>query len=598
MNRSRSSKRKRATRRSGRSKSVSRPAWLSFNIDDRLDVLRYAFIVLGGVIIARLFFVQILHNGYYEALAFDSHRIFQELIPDRGDILVQDRYSDTGTYAIATNTILSEVFAEPKHVDDPQVAAQALSPLLNIPVEDLVAKLDKPDDPYEVLKRRVPEEVVDAIKELDITGVHFRQEHWRYYPEGQNTAHITGYFGYQDDDRVGQYGIEGSYDEELRGMPGNFAGEKDALGRFISIGDSDIANAVDGADLELTIDKNIQFFACDKLTNAVEKYGAKGGTVIIMQPKTGAILALCNAPTYDPNKYNEVESVEVFNNLAVDMEYEPGSVFKAFTMAAGIDLGVVSAQSTYDDTGSVKIGNFTIRNSDGKANGIQTMTQVLEKSLNTGTIHVARAVGDAGFYQYVTKFGFGEPTGIEMSNEQDGNLDSLAKLRDIYTATGSYGQGLTVTPMQLIAGYGALANGGKLMKPYLVHKELLSNGDVIEHEPQFVRNVITPQTANIVTAMLVNVVDKGHATGSHINNYSIAGKTGTAQVAGPGGYVAGKHNATFVGYGPASDPQFVMLTFLNEPSNTEWAAGSAAPLFGEIAQYLVQYLRIAPDRVE
>lgn len=565
---------------------------------NRISILRGGFIALGAVILIRLFTVQILHHNYYEALAFDNHRLFQELFPERGEIFVQDPYdTETGLYAIATNTTLAEVHAEPIHITDPQIVAEALSPILNIPKEDLLVKLDKPEDPDEILKRRVPEEVVSAIQDLQLPGITFREEQWRYYPEAETTASVTGYYGYSDEDKAGQYGLEGYFNEDLHGVPGELDGEKDAFGRFLTIGDSFIKNAIDGTDLELTIDKNVQFYACEHLNAAVEKFDAKGGSIIIMDPDTGAILAMCNNPTYDPNKYNEVETIDVFSNAAVTGAYEPGSVFKAFTMAAGLDLNVVEASTTYNDTGEVKIGKYTIRNSDGKSNGVQTMTEVLEKSLNTGTIFVTQQIGDEAFYQYLEKFGFGTPTGIELSNEHSGNIANQAKLKDIYTATASYGQGLTITPIQLISAYAAIANGGSLMKPYIVQKQVQPNGEVIETNPHTVRQVITEDTARVLTAMLVNVIDSGHAKLASVDGYRMAGKTGTAQIVGENGtYDANKHNDTFVGYGPISDPQFVMLTKLDQPTAAPWSAATAAPLFGEVAQYLMQYYHIAPDR--
>lgn len=564
----------------------------------RIDGLRIFFVTIGAIIVIRLFTVQILHNSYYEALAFDNHKLFEEIFPERGEIFVQDKYSDSSVYAIATNKTLAEVHAEPIHITDPKGTAEALAPLLNIAKEDLLVQLDKPGDPDEILKRRVPEEVVDAIEQLDLSGITFRQEQWRYYPEGRYAAHLTGYFGYSDDDRKGQYGLEGYFNEELTGTPGYLDGEKDALGRFLTIGESFVEQAQDGEDLVLTIDKNVQFYACERLAEDVETYGAKGGTVIVMQPDTGAILAMCNAPTYDPNTYNEVESIDVFNNAAVSKVYEPGSVMKAFTLAAGLDRGVITPDSTYVDTGEVKIGRFTIRNSDYKANGTQTMTEVLTKSLNTGTIHIAELLGDEAMYQYFHNFGFSEPTGIELAGEQVGDLSGLAQLKDIYTATASYGQGMTVTPLQLITAYAALANGGTLVKPYIVEKRILSNGEEIVTQPETVRRVISANTSKVISAMLVNVIDEGHSITASVPGYYMGGKTGTAQVAVNGSYDANLHNDTFVGYGPIEDPEFIMLTHFEEPANKPWADSTAAPTWGKIAQYIVNYYQIPPDRAQ
>lgn len=565
---------------------------------DRLDYLRFTFVVAGTIIMLRLFIVQIAQHGYYEALASNHHDLFEELFPERGDILVHDRYSATGTVPIATNKIYYEVHAEPVHITDPAATAQALAPLLTIPKDELLLKIDKPGDPDEVLKRRVPEEVMQAIQELDLIGVKFREEQWRYYPENEYTAHVTGYFGYSETAKVGQYGLEGYFDKELAGQAGYITGEKDAFGRFLTIGDSFIQEAVDGDDLVLTIDKNLQYLACSKLASESERLSAKEGSLIIMQPATGAVVAMCNYPSYDPNTYNEVESIDVFANSTVSDEYEPGSVFKAFTMAAGLDTGAVTPATTYTDTGEVRVSGFPIQNFDGRTYGIQDMTTVLEKSLNLGTIFVVQQLGNEPFYNYVKNFGFGEPTHIELSNEYSGNISSLEEFKDVYAYTGSFGHGITVTPLQLITAYAAIANQGMLMQPYIVEKRIVSSGAEIPTTPTEVRQVITPDTARTLTAMLVKVIDTGTAHRIHqlIPNYYLAGKTGTSLVVNSNGkYDASRHNDTMVGYGPVSDPQFVMLIKMNEPQS-QYAEGSVVPLWGDIAQDILNYYKIPPDR--
>ncbi len=563
---------------------------------DRIDMLRFGFVVLGAITVLRLFIVQVVQHGYYEALAFDSHELYQELIPERGEILVKDKFSTLGTVPIATNKNLSELHAEPVRISDPAATAEALAPLLNIPAADLLKKLDKPGDPDEILKRRVPEEVVKAINDLKLIGIKFRPEQWRYYPEGEYTAHLTGYFGYANNDRVGQYGLEGYFNDELQGTVGYLAGEKDAFGRWLTIGDNFIQPAVDGDDLLLTIDKNVQFFACDKLKAAVDRLSAKKGTIIIMEPKTGAIIALCNYPSFDPNNYNQVESVDVFINSAVSDEYEPGSVFKSITMAAGLDRGVVTPTTTYEDTGSLTVAGYKISNFDGRAYGRRNMTEVLENSLNLGAVFVEQQLGNEAFYQYVRNFGFGEVTGIELTGEYDGDIAQLEEMKDIYGYTASFGHGITVTPIQLITAYAAIANGGTLLKPYVVEKQIASAGEEKVTASTAVRTVLSPQTTRTLSAMLVNVIDYGHAKRAAVDGYFLAGKTGTALVSTASGYDQSRHNDTFVGFGPVSDPAFVMLAKMNEPQGVQYAEGSVVPLWGEIAQYLLNYYQIPPDR--
>jgi len=562
----------------------------------RLDVLRYSFLLVGGLIFIRLFVVQIVAHGYYNDLALNNHKLYEDLIPDRGQILVQDPSTATGTVAIATNQNLAEVHAEPVHITDPQATAEALSPLLNISVEDLLKKLNKPGDPDEILKRRVPDEVVTAITDLKLHGIKFRQEPWRYYPEGEYTAHITGYFGYASDKLVGQYGLEGYFNDKLAGTPGYSQGEKDAFGRFLTIGNNSIQPAIDGDDIVLTIDKNVQFFACNALKAAVDKFSGKQGTVIIQNPTTGAIITMCNYPSYDPNNYNQVDSVNVFRNAAVSDQYEPGSVFKAITMAAGLDRGVVTPATTYTDTGKVMVGGYPITNYDGKAYGVQTMTQTLEKSLNLGAMYVAQQVGNDQFDQYVHNFGFGKATGIELANEVEGDISQADKKKDVYTYTSSFGHGVSVTPIQMITAYSALANGGHLMKPFIVQKDISSKGTIIDTQPTEVRRVITDTTSRTISAMLVSVIDNGYDHTASIKGYLLAGKSGTATVADNGYRDLSRHNDTFIGFGPVSNPKFVVLVEMDEPKGVPYAEYSVMPTWRDIMQYLLTYYQIPPDR--
>lgn len=564
---------------------------------DRIRLLRFIFTVCCALIVIRLVDVQLLDHSYYAA-ASNSRKSNKELVAKRGQIYVQDKYSPANTFLISANKILAEVHAEPKHIKDPQTLANALAPLLNIPAEELLPRLNKPGDPDEVLKRRVPDEVVDAIQAIDLpdikAGLNFRYEQWRYYPESVYTAHLTGYFGYSDEQRKGQYGLEGYFNDELQGKAGRLEAEHGNFGQILTVGNNVFTPAVDGNDLVLTIDKNVQFYACDKLKASVEHFHAKEGTVIIMHPASGAILAMCNYPSYDPNHYNTVEDSTVYSNTAISKPYEAGSVFKTFTLAAGIDRGMIAPNTTYNDTGSVKVNGWPkpIRNSDGKANGAQTMTQVLQKSLNTGSIYVAQKLGNEAMYQYIHNFGFSEFTNIDLAGEQAGDISQLAKLRDIYTANASFGQGITVTPLQLVMAYGALANQGVLMKPYVVQKQVTNSKTEIITQPQTIRQVVSANTARTIGAMLISVVNTEHKN-AKMPGYMMGGKTGTAQIPVNGVYDAYRHNDTFVGY-PVNNPQFVMLTKLSEP-DTLWAEGSVVPLWREIAQYLVNYYQLPPD---
>lgn len=562
---------------------------------------------VGAVIMAgRLFMVQVIQHSTYEALASGQHALVKQLFPERGEMYVQDRFTDTGIALLATNRTLHLVYSNPKQMNaqgvSPQVAADAIAPLLGLDPALVLQRFSKTTDAYEPLQHGVTDQELEllqkTLEEKNIKGVYWVEEDSRFYPEGPIAGSLTGFVGQTEEGRKGLYGLEGYFDDQLSGKTGSLNTELDAFGRFIAVGEKSIEPAQDGDTLILTIDKNIQYKACTLLHDAVQKHGAKQGSALVMDPKTGAILALCNAPAYDPNDYGSVEDISVFVNDAVSDQYEPGSVFKPLTMAAAINEGKVTPYTTYEDTGEVVIDGYSINNSDGKAHGTVDMTFVLEESLNTGSIFAVQKVGNEHWFEYVQKFGFGKETGINMASEQAGNISSLENFRDIYSATSSYGQGITVTPIQLLQAYGAIANHGTMMQPYIVDRVVKANGFQEITQPKVAGQPISAEAARTVSAMMVRVVDEGHSQRAAIGGYFMAGKTGTAQVPREDGrgYDPHRHKDTFVGFGPISDPQFVIIIKVDEPQDVQWSEGSTAPIFKEIAQYLLQYLQIPPDR--
>jgi len=550
-----------------------------------------------ALVILRLFIIQVLQHSFYAALASGQHELYQKLFPKRGEIFVQDQFAKSGLFPIATNQDLNLVYAVPGEIKGSKdEIAKKLSEILALDEAEIKMRISKENDLYEPLKHGVSDEIKTEIEKLNFQGIKFTTESYRYYPEKEVGSHILGFVGFNGDEKKGQYGLEGYFEKEMAGKQGFLKAEKDAAGRWMTIGNTLLQEAEDGDDIVLTIDHNIQYNACQKLSEAVVKHGADGGSLIIMNPKTGEILAMCGAPDFDPNKYNEVQNIEVFKNPATYSTYEPGSVFKPITMAAALDLGLVTPNTTYEDTGEVKIMSYTIKNSDGKANGVQTMTNVLEKSLNTGAIFAVQKVGNEKFEEYVQKFGFGEKTGIQLDSESSGDISSLAKHKDIYSATASFGQGISVTPIQLIDAFGAIANQGKLMKPYIVKEIVKPNGFKIENKPTEIRQVISSKTATTLSAMLVNVVRNGHGQKAGVPGYFVAGKTGTAQIPKKDGvgYEANLTIGTFCGFAPVDDPKFVMCVKVDIPRDVQWAESSAAPLFGDMAKYLLNYFQVPP----
>ncbi len=518
-----------------------------------------------------------------------------------------------------------------------QLEADRRDELIRIEKEKIIAeyssKLDQAEDIYEPIERKVEDEKLKAfyifmtgrndlsaadlqIKgetiqitkesnvELEIEGFGFSLAPFRYYPENNIGANILGFASYEDnEEQHGKYGLEGFFDQEMFGKYGSVTAERGA-GGLVIVNDRQYVKKEDGASLVLTIDRSAQFTACRMLNDAVAKYKALGGSVIVIEPKTGAILAMCSAPDFDPNNYQDVANIKVFNNPAVFDQYEPGSVFKAITMAAALDTDKVTPETTYQDNGQIMIKGWPkpIKNSDFETHGgwgTTTMVKVLEQSLNTGAIFAMQQVGHQTFADYVKKFGFGEKTGIELEGESSGDIRNITGIRvkEISAATASFGQGITVTPLQMAMSYAAIANGGELMKPYIVKEIIEPDGTRYETKPSVIRRAISERTAAILSGMLVNVVENGHSKEIKIPGYYIAGKTGTAQVAATNskGY-SNRHNHTFIGFAPSTNASFVILTKIDSPQSSRYAEGTAVPLAHDITKFLINHWQMKQER--
>lgn len=563
--------------------------------DRRLFCLEAGLFIFAFLILVRLFVLQIFDHQFYAEAAEGRHSLYQKLFSERGRIYFSD-LKKTGEFPpLAINQDVFRVVADPKLIDNPQRAARILASKLEVDEGEVLGKLAKEGSRYEIIKKQVSEDLVEQLKLEKINGLFFERELFRFYPEKDLASQIAGYYGFDSaGEAKGHYGLEGYFNDELSGEPGYLSGERGALGAWLPLAERQIKKAVNGADLYLTIDRTLEYVACRELKKGVAEYQAAGGVVIILNPQTGAILAMCNEPGFDPNNYNQVKDFSVFNNAAIFTPYEPGSVFKAFTMAGALDAGRVTPETKYIDKGFVRFGGFTIKNAAEKSYGEQTMTGVLKESINTGAIFAAQQLGNNLFQKYVKDFGFGVLTGIELDTEVAGNISSLDKRGDIYTATASFGQGITTTPLQLAAAFGAISNGGKLYKPYLISEIHRAGGQIEKRQPQFIRQVIKPRAAKLLSGMLTVVVEEGHGKSARVPGYYIAGKTGTAQVPNPNGpgYLE-TTKQTFVGFGPVDNPQFVMLVKYDEPQRN-FAEYTAVPTFGVIAKFLLQYLEVPP----
>jgi len=563
----------------------------------RVRALGAAFFVCACVVAARLFDLQVLRYDYYTSLAAKAQDTYRELQPERGSVYVRDHGQQ---YPIVANRDYYLVYADPRKVTDPGKVVDTLAAVLGLGEAEwkpIAAKLAQRRDPYEPLRHKVTKQQVELIRSAKLAGIYDVAEDYRYYPETEFGGQLLGFVGYRNDQRVGRYGLEGYFDRELTGQTGSLRAVADAFGRPLAIGEREISQPQDGDSLVLTIDRTVQLTACDLLKKGVETYRAQGGTVIIMDPMTGAVLGMCSYPNFDPEHYAEVKDASLYNNPAIFTPYEPGSVFKPITMASAIDRGLVRPQDTYEDTGEIKLASGkVIRNSDLQAHGVQTMVQVLEKSLNTGAVWVVNKLGKQRFRQYVHDFGFGGKTGITLDTEVAGDVSSLDRRGDIYTWTASFGQGITVTPMQLISAFAVLGNGGKLMRPYIVEERIDANGLVTPTVPQVIRQVITARTASTITGMLVSSVESGWSNKAAVRGYYVAGKTGTAQIASPNGGYGEDVNHTFLGYLPSSKPKFLILVELDRPTKVKHAADSATEVFRQLAEFLVDYYQIPPER--
>jgi len=522
-----------------------------------------------GVLIFNLYKIQITEGNTYLAKAESQYNASGTLEPRRGSIYFLDKYDNK--IPAVLNRSYPIIFAVPIEVEDVEKAASVLSEIFSISKATLVKKLSKPKDQYELIETRVLDQQLEVIQTANLPGIYLSSQESRFYPFATLASQVLGFVGENAEDGVlkGRYGLESEYDDQLRGERGQSSLEDQIKPRH-------------GNDLELTIDRNIQARSEEILKKIVDQFDAEGGSVIVQDPKTGKILALANNPTFDPNAFASFP-VQNFLNPAVQNIYEPGSVFKVITMASGIDSGAITPQTTYVDTGTLSLNGRTIANWDKKAYGKISMTEVIENSVNTGAAFAVKATGRDTFYRYLQQFGFGKPTNIGLPGEVSGSLRTLEEdTKDINFATASFGQGVSVTPIQLIAAMSAIGNKGVLMQPYLLES----------NEPRIIRRVIKEETAKLVSQMMVSAVNKAEV--AHIPGYKVAGKTGTAQVPARGGY-SEELIHTFAGYVPVSDPQFTILFKLDKPDKRLLAGATVVPAFRELAQFILNYYTIPPD---
>lgn len=560
----------------------------------RIKIVLVFIIVFGAVILLRLFWLQVIKNGYYIKIAAEQHWARDVIQAKRGKIYVKDDTTG-GLYPLAENQTLALAFAAPEEINDKNDTAKKLAPILEIE-EGKIKELLEKNHTYVPLKHQLSHETEEKVKSLNIRGIGISPEQWRFWPEGQLASQLLGFV---DSDGNGKYGLEQYFDDELKGENGLYKAEIDTKGTKIAFGNNVLVPPKEGANLVLSINRDVQMQAEKFITDSVKKHSAANGSVIVMNPDNGEIIAMANAPTYDLNKYGEVKDYGVFRNSSVTDEFEPGSIFKVITMAAGLDTKKVEPDTKYEDTGKIVLNGYTIMNSDKKAHGWQTMTYVLQESLNTGVIYVLNQIGKPIFYDYLKKFGFGVITGIEQPSEGIGKVAAPDEVNDHTYATMTFGQSISTTAIQMITSFAAVANGGKLVRPHLVAEKISEDGKKEKIDARPIRDVLSPEAAAKERQMMVNQVEKGHGQQAKVKGYKIAGKTGTAQVPRKDGkgYDPAKNIGSFIGFGPADSPRFIVMAVVDSPKGIPWAESSAAPVVGQMLDFLLKYYQVPPTEI-
>lgn len=539
----------------------------------RLHLLIMGVIGIYAGLIFRLYDLQIAKGTLYAARAAFQYRLAGFLEPHRGIITVTDK--NNAFIPVAINSAETVVMAVPREIQDIDRTIENLSPILNIDSQKL-RKLLSAKKSYQLLIKNPSADQIIAVNEIQIAGIHIDDHEKRTYPFGQFASHAIGFVGPSADDAFieGRYGLEKQFNDLLGGKPG-------------IIENKSVTEPVQGIDIATTLDRAIQKESEIVLKNLIEKRQAVGGTIIVQNPATGAIIAMASAPDFNPNGYS-LSPISAFINPAVQARYEPGSVFKIITAAIGLDTNAFTPDTTYYDTGALSFSNGkTIKNWDLKAHGTVTMTNVIEQSINTGAAFMERQIGHKPFYAYMDNFGFNEPTGIELPGEVAGNLKNIkTRTANIDFAAASFGQGVAVTPIRLITAISAIANGGMLMKPSILQQT----------PPHPVRRVLKEEAARAVTAMMVSAVRKAEV--AQIPHYTVAGKTGTAQAVDfvRGGYTKDVIN-TYIGFAPASKPRFAILVKLDKPKGAPLAGLTVVPAFRELAEFIINYYGIPPDNL-
>jgi cell division protein FtsI (penicillin-binding protein 3) len=560
------------------------PTWLRFRISLLLCLFSCLFLVIFG----RAYQLQVVQSGKLAEMAERQSQRIVQLVPKRG--ILYDRKREEMAISIEVDS----VFAQPNKLQNIPKVAQKVAPILGKKPASLLNKI-KGDEPFVWLQRGITPEQRAAIEKWNLGGVDFLKETKRFYPQAELGVHVIGFAGL---DAQGLEGVELGYDEFIRGEPGYIVISKDALGRSITPRSLHLRQSVDGCEIILAIDKNIQYLVEKELKKTVQACSAKGGMALVMNPKTGEILAITVQPSFNPNQFSTAPP-QVRKNRAITDSFEPGSTFKVFLLAAALEEQAAAAKEIFFcENGSYLVGGKIIH--DVHKYGWLSLGDIIKVSSNIGASKVGRKLGRNKLYRSLKNFGFGSKTGVDLPGEVSGFLPPPRYWSEVGLANISFGQGISTTALQLTAALSAVANGGILMKPFVVKAVLEANGTLLqENHPKPVRRVISQETANAVTQILKRVMDEG-GTGraARLTNYESAGKTGTAQKAFPNGRgYSDLRISSFFGFAPADNPQVVITVIIDEPSGSSYGGVVAAPAFKSIAEQVLPYMGVHPKGV-
>lgn len=570
-------------------------------INGRLKAMGVFVLVCGVILIWRMFDIQVTKHDHYLSLAEGQQRFEKTEIAKRGQILVHDSIvNDKAYYPLAFDVKKFSVWVVPRQVSNKEKTASALAAVLGMPKGDIFGQIDNDKMYIPPIKKGLSLDEANKVKNEKISGVLVMPEYSRYYPEGTLASHILGFV---NADGEGKYGFEGRYNDELKGTAGNITGEKDTLGRVISLLEQ--TDPKDGTSYVLTIDRSVQYFVEKKLVEAMTTYQATSGTIAIMDIKTGGVVAMASTPTYDPNNYREQAKTDssLFVNPTIGHLYEPGSIFKPLTMAAAMNEGVIAAETEGEFDWHVFVDNFEIKTAERKAFGKENMTQVLQNSDNVAMVWISEKLGKDKLYQYLKAYNMLDKTGIDLDTEAIGYTPPFKYWKDINRSTIAFGQGISVTPLEILAGYATIANKGVYITPHIVDKIVYSDGSEKKVEKTEGARVLKEETASKMAEMLYNVVEGGHSWRAKVPGFKIGAKTGTAQISKPeGGYEEsedglGIYIHSLAGFAPVDDPRYAMLVKLDRPKSAKYSENTAAPLFGEISSFLLNYYyRLTPTQ--